>query len=50
VAELYQKRWTIEIAFHELALNLEGEIETLGYPRAALFGFCVALVCYNPLP
>jgi len=49
VAELYQKRWTIEIAFHELALNLEGEIETLGYPRAALFGFCVALVCYNVL-
>jgi hypothetical protein len=49
VAELYQKRWTIEIAFNELAMNLEGEIETLGYPRAALFGFCVALVCYNVL-
>jgi hypothetical protein len=49
VAELYHKRWTIEIAFNELALNLEGEIETLGYPRAALFGFCVALVCYNVL-
>jgi hypothetical protein len=49
VAELYHKRWTIEIAFHELAQNLEGEIETLGYPRAALFGFCMALVCYNVL-
>jgi hypothetical protein len=49
VAELYRKRWTIEIAFHELAQNLEGEIETLGYPRAALFGFCMALVCYNVL-
>jgi len=49
VAELYRGRWTIEIAFHELAQNLEGEIETLGYPRAALFGFCVALVCYNVL-
>ena len=49
VAELYQKRWTIEIAFNELAQNLEGEIETLGYPRAALFGFCTALVCYNVL-
>ena len=49
VAELYQKRWTIEIAFNELAQNLEGEIETLGYPRAALFGFCMALVCYNVL-
>jgi hypothetical protein len=49
VAELYHKRWTIEIAFCELAQNLEGEIETLGYPRAALFGFCMALVCYNVL-
>jgi hypothetical protein len=49
IANLYQKRWTIEVAFHELAQNLEGEIETLGYPRAALFGFCMALVCYNVL-
>jgi hypothetical protein len=49
VAELYQKRWTIETAFCEMAQNLEGEIETLGYPRAALFGFCMALVCYNVL-
>jgi hypothetical protein len=49
VAESYRKRWTIEIAFNELAQNLEGEIETLGYPRAALFGFCMALVCYNVL-
>ncbi len=49
VADLYRKRWTIEIAFNELAQNLEGEIETLGYPRAALFGFCMALVCYNVL-
>jgi IS4 transposase len=49
VADLYHKRWTIEIAFNELAQNLEGEIETLGYPRAALFGFCMALVSYNML-
>ena len=47
IAELYRKRWTIEIAFHEVAQNLEGEIETLGYPRAALFGFCMALVSFN---
>jgi Transposase DDE domain len=49
VADLYHNRWTIEIAFNELAQNLEGEIESLGYPRAALFGFCMALVCYNVL-
>ena len=49
VAALYRQRWTIENAFNEVAQNLEGEIETLGYPRAALFGFCVALVAYNSL-
>jgi IS4 transposase len=49
VTELYRRRWTIETAFQELAQNLQGEIETLGYPRAALFAFCMALVCYNVL-
>jgi hypothetical protein len=47
VAELYRGRWTIETAFQEMAQNLEGEVETLGYPRAALFAFCMALVSYN---
>ena len=47
VAELYRSRWTIETAFQEIAENLEGEIETLGYPRAALFAFCMALVGFN---
>ena len=49
IAALYRQRWTIEAAFNEVAQNLEGEIETLGYPQAALFGFCVALVAYNLL-
>lgn len=49
IADLYRKRWTIETAFGEMAKNLEGEIVTLGYPRAALFGFCMALVAYNVL-
>ena len=43
VADLYRKRWTIETAFAELAKTLSGEIDTLGYPRAALFGFGLAL-------
>lgn len=47
IADLYRQRWTIETAFQEMAENLEGEIETLGYPKAALFGFCMALVSYN---
>jgi hypothetical protein len=49
IANLYRKRWTIETAFQEVAENLEGEIQTLGYPKAALFGFCMALVTYNLL-
>jgi IS4 transposase len=49
IAELYRGRWTIETAFAELAETLNGEVETLGYPKAALFAFCVALVAYNVL-
>ena len=46
IAQLYRGRWTIETAFQRLAQYLNSEINTLGYPRAALFGFCVALVAY----
>ena len=49
IAELYRKRWSIETMFQELEAHLHSEINTLGYPRAALFGFCVALVAYNAL-
>jgi len=49
IAELYRQRWTIETAFQEMAESLQGEINTLGYPKAALFGFCMALVSYNVL-
>ena len=45
-AELYRDRWTIETAFQYLAEHYNSEINTLGYPRAALFAFCVALVSY----
>ena len=46
---LYQKRWTLEAAFNELTLHLRCELNTLGYPKAALFAFCVAVCCYNLL-
>jgi len=49
IADLYRKRWTIETAFQELEATLNSEINTLGYPKAALFAFCVALVSYNVL-
>jgi hypothetical protein len=47
IAGLYRRRWTVEAAFGELATCLNGEVETLGYPKAALFAFCVALASYN---
>jgi hypothetical protein len=49
VARLYRKRWRVETAFQHLAQDLNTEINTLGYPRAALFGFCIGLVAYNIL-
>jgi hypothetical protein len=49
LAELYRTRWHIETAFQELTENLCCEINTLGYPRAALFGFALAVAAYNLL-
>jgi len=46
IADIYRTRWTIETAFQELTEHLNSEINSLGYPRAALFGFCVALISY----
>ena len=46
IARLYRKRWKIETAFQELKEYLDSEINTLGYPPAAIFAFCVALVSY----
>ena len=47
IANLYSKRWRIETMFQELKRDFKSEISTLGYPRAALFAFAVALVAYN---
>jgi hypothetical protein len=49
IARLYRKRWTLETAFQHLEAYFHSEINTLGYPKAALFGFCLALVAYNVL-
>lgn len=49
IARLYAGRWTLETAFQELTVHLRCELNTLGYPRAALFAFCVAAACYNVL-
>jgi len=46
IANIYRGRWTIETSFQKLEKWFNSEINTLGYPPAALFGFCVALISY----
>ena len=47
IARLYRKRWRIEHLFQRLESVLDSEIRSLGYPRAALLGFAVAVLAYN---
>jgi IS4 transposase len=49
IANAYISRWKIEAAFYQLTMVLRCELNTLGYPEAALFGFCLAVVMYNAL-
>lgn len=49
VAELYRDRWSLETLFGTVSENFNGEIQTLAYPKAALFSFSMALVAYNIL-
>lgn len=49
VARLYLQRWSIEGLFNVLTTTLSCEQTSLGYPKAALFSFCVTLVAYNVL-
>ena len=49
VATLYHRRWLLETAFLHLTETLRCEINTLGYPKAALFGFSMAAISYNIL-
>jgi Transposase DDE domain len=49
ITEIYRNRWSIETVFQELESHFQSEIDTLGYPKAALFGFCIALIAYNIL-
>jgi hypothetical protein len=43
VARLYLHRWSIERLFNVLTTTLACEQTSLGYPKAALFSFCVTL-------
>jgi IS4 transposase len=45
----YRGRWEIETHFQKLTDLLHCEIPTLGYPRAALFAFCMSILAGNAL-
>jgi hypothetical protein len=47
--QVYRGRWEIEGHFQRLTDLLHCEIPTLGYPRAALFAFSMAVVAGNAL-
>ena len=47
VAKLYRSRWSVEALFGRLTTVPRCEVNTLGYPPAALLGFCVALASSN---
>jgi len=49
LAEIYRQRWSIEKHFQFLTESLHCELPGLGQPRAALFGFAMALLAANAL-
>jgi hypothetical protein len=49
LANLYLERWRIETAYQVLTDTLACEQPRLGYPKAALFAFCVTILAYNLL-
>jgi Transposase DDE domain len=49
LAEVYLRRWKIENAFQEMTEQLRCEVDTLGYPKAALLCFSLAVCAYNLL-
>lgn len=49
VADLYLSRWSVEGMFQVITDVFSCELNTLGYPKAALFVFCMAVVAFNIL-
>ncbi len=49
VAQLYRARWSVETLFQTVTENFNGEIQTLAYPKAALFSLAMAFATYNIL-
>ncbi len=49
LTNLYPERWTVERMFQVITDTFHCELNSLGYPRAALFVFCMAIVAFNIL-
>jgi Transposase DDE domain len=49
IARLYRDRWSVETLFQTVTENFNGEIQTLAYPKAALFSLAMAFATYNVL-
>ena len=49
VSEFYLERWTVEKMFQVVTDVFSCELTSLGYPRAALFVFSMAVVAFNLL-
>src|SRR5262249_4487815 len=47
VAELYRRRWRVAGRVLVVAQTCQAEPQTLAYPKAALFAFCLALLASN---
>ena len=48
-SECYRERWGIEGMFLELTQSLQCEVETLSYPKAAIFAFSLSVLAYNAI-
>jgi hypothetical protein len=49
VARTYRLRWRLEATFLEVTTSVQCELNTLGYPQAALLTFALALCACNAL-
>jgi hypothetical protein len=47
LAASYRKRWTLETMCQESTETVPCAVQAWGYPQAALFGFCWALLAYH---
>jgi hypothetical protein len=47
VTQVPRQSFTRQTAFFDITTTLSCELNTLGYPKAALFTFCLALLAYH---